>query len=154
MNPSAYDCEEVEDIREVIGQWKWNEDKLLISAWLNLSIDPMIGTDQKGETFWERIREYCEESIPGLIKRGAIAMKKRWQRINEGAQRFGSCSEQDERKIGSDMDNITQLAHELHVAKYQKKCNFDKHWSELRRQPKWRTPSTNSEGMKRTKLSD
>ena len=38
-----------------MGQWKWDEDELLISAWLNVSTDPMIGTDQKGETFWERI---------------------------------------------------------------------------------------------------
>ncbi|XP_074337428.1 glutathione S-transferase T3-like [Apium graveolens] len=150
------DCHEVEDIREAIGQWKWDEDKLLISAWLNVSTDPMIGTDQKGEIFWERIREYCEESIPGLIKRGGIAIKKRWQRINEGAQRYGACYDQAERRVGSgsNLDNITRLAHELHIAKYKKKSNFDKHWNELRRQPKWRAPSTNSESMKRTKLSD
>ena len=50
-------------------------------------------------------------------------------RINEGAQRYGSCYEQAERRIGSrsNMDNITQLAHELHVAKYKKKSNFDKY---------------------------
>ncbi|KAL9667393.1 hypothetical protein QQ045_001750 [Rhodiola kirilowii] len=116
----------------------------------------MIGTDQKGETFWERIHQYCEESIPGLIKRGVIAMKRRWQRINEGAQRYGSCYDQAERRIGSgtNMDNIIQLAHELHVAKYKKKSNFDKHWNELRKQPKWRNPSANSEGSKRSKLSD
>ncbi|KAL9664719.1 hypothetical protein QQ045_020125 [Rhodiola kirilowii] len=150
------DHEEHEDTREVHGQWTWSEDHLLISAWLNVSTDPMIGTDQKGETFWERIHQYCEESIPGLIKRGVIAMKRRWQRINEGAQRYGSCYDQAERRIGSgtNMDNIIQLAHELHVAKYKKKSNFDKHWNELRKQPKWRNPSAISEGSKRSKLSD
>ncbi|KAL9691644.1 hypothetical protein QQ045_012069 [Rhodiola kirilowii] len=100
----------------------------------------MIGTDQKSETCWERIHQYCEESIPGLIKRGGIAMKKRWQRINEGAQRYGSCYDKAERRIGS--------------AKYKKKSNFDKHWNELRKQPKWRNPSAKSEGSKRSKLSD
>ena len=34
-------------------QWKWVEDKLLVSAWLNVSIDPLVGTDQKAEAFWE-----------------------------------------------------------------------------------------------------
>ena len=74
----------------------------------------------------------------------------------EGAQQYGSCYEQAERRIGicTNMDNIIQLAHELHVAKYKKKYNFDKHWSEFRKQHKWRTPSTYSEGRKRTKLSD
>lgn len=85
------DCEETEEIRENIGQWKWVEDKLLISAWLNVSIDPLIGTDQKADAFWDRIHQYCEEDNPGVIKRGVMAMKKRWQRINEGAQKFGSC---------------------------------------------------------------
>ena len=68
---------EVEDIRESSVQWKWKEDKLLISAWLNVSTDPLIGTDQKGEIFWERIHQYCEESEPGLIKRGVVAIRKR-----------------------------------------------------------------------------
>ncbi|KAL3643588.1 hypothetical protein CASFOL_014403 [Castilleja foliolosa] len=83
--------EETEDVREVTGQWKWAEDKLLISAWLNVSIDPVVGTDQKGEAFWNRIQQYCEEDNPGVIKRGAVAMRKRWQRLNEGAQKFGAC---------------------------------------------------------------
>ncbi|XP_017221425.1 glutathione S-transferase T3-like [Daucus carota subsp. sativus] len=147
---------EVEDIRENSVQWKWEEDKLLISAWLNVSIDPLTGTDQKGETFWERIRQYCEESDHGLIKRGVVAIRKRWQRINEGAQKYGACFEKAQKLIGSgsNMDDIIEKAHILHKDTYGKKCNFDKHWSELRRQPKWRTPTTNSGSTKRTKLSD
>ncbi|XP_074360432.1 glutathione S-transferase T2-like [Apium graveolens] len=149
-------CDDLDDARDRIGQWKWIEDKLLISAWLNESVDPIIGADQKGETFWERIRQYCEESNPGLIKRGIIAIKKRWHRINEGAQRYGSCYEQAERRIGSgsNLDNIVELAHELHKAKYKKKSNYDMHWNELRRQPKWITPLTNSGSAKRTKIND
>ena len=42
------------------------------------------------------------------------------------------------------MDNIIEQAHVEHKARYGKKCNFDKHWTELQRQPKWRTPTTNS----------
>ena len=41
------DCEESEDVREITGQWKWVEENLLISAWLNVSIDSLIGTDIK-----------------------------------------------------------------------------------------------------------
>ena len=41
------DCEESEDVREITGQWKWVEENLLISAWLNVSIDLLIGTDKK-----------------------------------------------------------------------------------------------------------
>nr|XP_017245770.1 PREDICTED: glutathione S-transferase T3-like [Daucus carota subsp. sativus] len=149
------DFEESEDVREITGQWKWVEDKLLISAWLNVSIDPLVGTDQKTEAFWDRIHHYCEEDNPGIIKRGVVAMKKRWQRINEGAQKFGACYEEAQKTIGSgsNLDDINERAHILHSAKYKKKSNFDRHWFELRRQPKWRTPST-SESSKKTKLSN
>ncbi|KAL9673101.1 hypothetical protein QQ045_029354 [Rhodiola kirilowii] len=150
------DINDVDDTQGGATQWNWSEDKVLISAWLNVSIDPMVGTDKKSEAFWDRIRNYCEESNPGLIKRGTVAIKKRWQRINEGAQRYGSCYEQAEQRAGSgsNMDNIIEVAHEIHKAKYNKKSNFDRHWNELRRQPKWRTPSTSSGSAKRTKLSD
>ncbi|XP_074327437.1 glutathione S-transferase T3-like [Apium graveolens] len=148
--------DDLEDVREGIGHWKWTEDKLLISTWLNVSIDLIIGDDQRGEAFWERIRQYCEESNPDLIKRGLIAIKKRWHRINEGAQRYGSCYDQANQIIGSgsNMDNIVALALELHTTKYKKKSNFDMHWNELHRHLKWRTPLTNSGSTKRTKINN
>ncbi|XP_074367392.1 uncharacterized protein LOC141707871 [Apium graveolens] len=148
------DCEETEDLREITGQWRWVEDKLLISAWLNVSIDPLVGTDQKAEAFWERIHKYCEEDNPGVIKRGVVAMKKRWQRINEGAQKFGACYDEAQRKIGSgsNLDNIIEKAHQDHLINYKKNSNFELHWRELRRHPKWRTPPT-SASSKRTKIS-
>jgi hypothetical protein len=31
------------------------EDKLLVSAWLNVSMDPIQGVDQTQDTFWKRI---------------------------------------------------------------------------------------------------
>ncbi|KAL8088180.1 hypothetical protein AgCh_038095 [Apium graveolens] len=68
--------EETEDLREITGLWKWVEDKLLISAWLNVSIDPLVSTDQKDDVFWERIHQYYEDDNPGVIKRGVVAMKK------------------------------------------------------------------------------
>ncbi|XP_074378552.1 glutathione S-transferase T3-like [Apium graveolens] len=148
------DCEETEDVREITGQWKWVEDNLLISAWLNVSIDPLVGTDQKAEAFLERIHQYYEEDNPGVIKRGVIAMKKRWSRINDGAKKFGACYEKAMKLVGSgsNLKTISDKAHELHLTTYSKKSNFDRHWFELRSQPKWRTPST-TESSKRTKLS-
>ena len=80
------DYVEIEDVRQSTGKWKWVEDKLLISAWLNVSIDVLVGTYQKAVTFWERIQQFCAEENPGVIKRGVVAIRKRWQRINEGGQ--------------------------------------------------------------------
>jgi hypothetical protein len=35
-----------------------DEDKLLVSGWLNVSIDPIHGTDQLLGTYWARIHKY------------------------------------------------------------------------------------------------
>ncbi|XP_074371353.1 uncharacterized protein LOC141712344 [Apium graveolens] len=71
------DVNEFDDTQKDITQWCWNENQLLISAWLNVSTDPLIGADQKGEAFWDRIQKYHEVSNLGLIKRGVVAIKKR-----------------------------------------------------------------------------
>jgi hypothetical protein len=34
------------------------EDKLLVSTWLNVSMDPIQGFDQTQGTFWKRIHAY------------------------------------------------------------------------------------------------
>ena len=101
-------------------------------------IDLVVGTDQKGDGFWKRIHEYCEENNHGLIKRRAVAMKKWWHRINAGAQRFSACHDQASRRIGSGSNDndIIELAHKLFEATEKKKCNFVKHWNELRREQK------------------
>ncbi|XP_074356477.1 glutathione S-transferase T3-like [Apium graveolens] len=119
------DVNELDDPRGGATQWTWTEDKLLISAWLNVSIDPLIGADKKG------------------------------------AQQYGACYEEVVRKIGSgtNLENKIAAAHDFHKNKYNKKSNFEKHWNDLKRHPKWRQPKktsigTNSGSAKKTKLSD
>ncbi|MED6186466.1 hypothetical protein PIB30_066933 [Stylosanthes scabra] len=44
--------DEIENLRqESIHHWQWEEDEMLISVWLNVSTDPILGTDQNGDTF-------------------------------------------------------------------------------------------------------
>ncbi|XP_074355717.1 glutathione S-transferase T3-like [Apium graveolens] len=125
--------EETEDLREITGLWKWVEDKLLISAWLNVSIDPLVSTDQKDDR--------------------SCGNEKRWQRINDGAQKFGAYYDKVQRKIGSgsNLDKIIEKSHQDHLTNYKKKSNFELHWCEFRRHPKWRTPPS-SVSSKRNKL--
>ena len=55
-----------EDIRESDVQWKWEEDKLLIIAWLNVLIDPLIGTDQRAKRFGNEFVSIERNLIPKL----------------------------------------------------------------------------------------
>ncbi|XP_074326918.1 uncharacterized protein LOC141664863 [Apium graveolens] len=101
-----------------------------------------------------RIHQYCEKYNPWDIKRGVVTMKKRCQRINEGAQKFGACYDEAQQKIGSgsNLDKIIEKTQQDHLTNYKKKSNFELHWCELRRDSMWRTPLS-SASSKRTKLS-
>ena len=35
-----------------------DEDRLLVSAWLNVGMDPIRGVDQSQASYWERIHDY------------------------------------------------------------------------------------------------
>ena len=136
------DDDKFKDDEQDNSHWRWEDDKLLISTWLNVSKDSVVGIDQKDYAFWSQIRQYCKENSLGLIKRRTTTMKKRWHRINAGAQVFGGCYDQTSRRIGSGLNNndIMELAHQLYQTRYKKKkCNFVQHWLELRREPKWRS---------------
>jgi hypothetical protein len=39
------------------------EDEILIQSWLNISKDPIVGIDQRGDSFWKRIDEVYNNYI-------------------------------------------------------------------------------------------
>ncbi|RYR31946.1 hypothetical protein Ahy_B01g056896 [Arachis hypogaea] len=73
-NPRGLDAidlndDDIEDRRQdSIQHWHWKEDEMLISAWLNILTDLIVGTDQKGEIFWSRIHSYCVEFCSDMTR--------------------------------------------------------------------------------------
>ncbi|XP_016168043.1 glutathione S-transferase T3-like [Arachis ipaensis] len=128
---------------------------MLISAWLNVSTDPIVGTDQKGKTFWSRIHNYCVEFCSDMTRR-VVACMKRWYKINKVVAQFVGCYDQSSRNIrsGLNANNIKELAYKLYSTNYGKKFTFDWHSNMLRLEQKWRSQlPTQSGGSKRTKVS-
>nr|XP_025703129.1 glutathione S-transferase T3-like [Arachis hypogaea] len=157
-NDDAIDLndDDIEDRRQdSIQHWYWKEDEMLISGWLNISIDPVVGTDQKGKTFWSRIHSYCVEFCTDMT-RGVVACKKRWYKINKAVAQFAGCYNQASRNIrsGSNADDIKELAYKLYSTNYGQKFTFERHWNMLWLEKKWRSQlPTQSGGSKRTKVS-
>ncbi|RYR73317.1 hypothetical protein Ahy_A02g007678 [Arachis hypogaea] len=83
----------------------WKEDEMLISAWLNISTDPIVGTDQK---------EFYSN-----VTRGVVACKKRWYKINKAIAQFAGCY--DQTRSGSNADYIKELAYKLYSTNYGQK---------------------------------
>ncbi|KAL6579993.1 hypothetical protein OROMI_008017 [Orobanche minor] len=65
------------------------EDMLLISAWLNVSIDPIQDNNQTYACYWDRIWNYFNENKEGLASdQTANSLCNRWCTINEKVAKF------------------------------------------------------------------
>ena len=73
------------------------EDILLISAYLNTSIDSITGRDQKDGKYWERIENYFHENKTFVTDRNWSSLKHRWGIINKGM--FSCCFHRNKPKL-------------------------------------------------------
>lgn len=65
------------------------EDILLVKAWINTSIDPIHGNDQKSTKFWDRILEkYNENKKETTVERTAHSLSNRWCSIQKFTNKF------------------------------------------------------------------
>ncbi|KAG6636896.1 hypothetical protein CIPAW_11G142700 [Carya illinoinensis] len=64
------------------------EDKLLVSAWLNCSLDAVQGTDQKHSQLWEKIFEYFQQFKETTNERTIKSLIHRWSVIQKATNKF------------------------------------------------------------------
>jgi hypothetical protein len=64
------------------------EDKLLCKTWLTIIMDPTIGTDQKGETYWMRMKEYFDTNNTSGSERTMRSLRSRWSGIDTDCQKW------------------------------------------------------------------
>ena len=58
------------------------EDKLLISLWLNVSLDSIFGDGKKLEAFWKRIIENYNTHYDNLSERSSNQLKSQWPKTH------------------------------------------------------------------------
>jgi hypothetical protein len=64
------------------------EDRLLASAWLNVSTDPKQGTNQTKATFWTRVYTYYQNHKQTLADHSLNSLLHRWGAIQEAVSKF------------------------------------------------------------------
>jgi len=80
------------------------EDKVICSAWLNVSKDPINGANQGRSTFWGRIRAFFEkhkDKKTAVCVRTESSIMHRWLTIQRDVNKFCSCYEKIERRNAS-----------------------------------------------------
>ncbi|XP_013624793.1 PREDICTED: glutathione S-transferase T3-like [Brassica oleracea var. oleracea] len=156
---AEFEAHTVEDRKER-RKWTPTEDRVLISAWLNTSKDPLVGNEKKAIAFWKRIAAYYGASpkLDGLQKREPTHCKSRWGKINEAVCKFIGCYDTatKQKSSGQNEDDVMKMAHEIYFNDYKVKFMLEHAWLELRHDQKWCGASTTKDKVssKRRKLDE
>ena len=73
------------------------EDKLIVSAWLNTSNDAITENEQQGGAFWQRLLQYLELHGGNHEERSQSSIKSCWTDINAKCSKFVDFHSQIER---------------------------------------------------------
>jgi hypothetical protein len=75
--------------------WSTEEDKVLIEAWANTSLDAVVGTDQSSSCYWDRILQYYNTHKQlSWPERNSNAISCRYNTISLVTSRFCGCVQQ------------------------------------------------------------
>ncbi|XP_044346456.1 glutathione S-transferase T3-like [Triticum aestivum] len=139
--------------------WSSDEDKVLIAAWANTSLD-IVGTDQNRDAYWDRISEYYnthkESSWP---ERNANAINCRYTTINRETSKFCGCLQQilNREESGRTIQEKTNDAHILFKEmdlKRKKPFTLMHCYVEFSKYPKWQTREVETSLKKQKKTID
>ncbi|KAG8366138.1 hypothetical protein BUALT_Bualt17G0044800 [Buddleja alternifolia] len=134
--------------------WRTEDEKLMISAFLTISNDSVVGTDQQGQTFWKRVAKYYNEHRLSRPERKAGPMKTHYHKVIAKVNLFiGILATQvKKRQSGASDDQIIQEARELYkIANKNLEFKFDHVWKMVKDEPKWSMQQGSEESSKKKK---
>ncbi|KMT02237.1 hypothetical protein BVRB_9g206280 [Beta vulgaris subsp. vulgaris] len=124
--------------------WSEDEDELLISAFMNTTLDKVNGTKQKKNVFWGKVWEAFEAGriahSTEIAPRNADMVKGRWSRLAAAVLRWAAFYDEAlaRKKSGQNDNDILREAHLLHNRKHGRFI-LEHTWKMLRKFRKWRS---------------
>ncbi|KAL6902154.1 hypothetical protein ACP4OV_005030 [Aristida adscensionis] len=118
------------------------EDRLLVSAWLNVSMDPILGTEQSQTSYWARIYDYFHANKSFESDRSQSSLMNRWSAIQHDVNIFCGCVTriEDRNQSGASIaDKVycKRLYTLQEEDKKNRKFAFMHCWKILKDSPKW-----------------
>ncbi|KAI8544030.1 hypothetical protein RHMOL_Rhmol08G0263300 [Rhododendron molle] len=95
------------------GNFSIEEDSMLVSAWLNISLDAVQGNGQKHKTFWTRVWEFFHENKTFTSERNDNSLMNRWSTIQLSINKFCGYLAQIEAAHQSGMTEQDKVLNEL-----------------------------------------
>jgi len=133
-NITFNEVEEGETEREKRSTFSKQEDELLILAWLNISKDVIVGTDQSARAYWDRIATYYNK-YRGHLKRKTVGqLKPRWNKLNAAVQKIVGCYKVafELNRSGTTESDIIEAAKRIFEKDYNQKFILEHAWHLLR----------------------
>ncbi|GJR06895.1 hypothetical protein Tco_0529879 [Tanacetum coccineum] len=88
--------------------WSQEEELLLAECFIQISEDPRVGSDQKNDTFWYKIRDaYNEQAAKkGLMIRTKNMLTGKWTPMNRDVGKFNSLYNETKAMSGENDENL------------------------------------------------
>ncbi|KAG8058764.1 hypothetical protein GUJ93_ZPchr0002g25676 [Zizania palustris] len=118
------------------------EDEMLVSAWLNISLNPIPGNGQSHYTYWRRIYDYFHANKDFVSDRSQSSLMHRWSCIQDNVNKFAGClSRIEARSRQSSVSSHDKIMQACTLYKDENKDHKSfklMHcWNLLRSQQKW-----------------
>ena len=86
-----------------------HEDEVLTDAYLEVTQDPIVGTDQRGGSYWKRIHDYFHANMIEESDRNQNSLQHRWAVINEQVSKFCAALTQIENRNQSGTTQVDKV---------------------------------------------
>ncbi|XP_057431614.1 glutathione S-transferase T3-like [Lotus japonicus] len=141
--------------------WSTAQNLVLISRWINRGTSSVVGKNQKGETFWRDIAEYCNEHCSFDPPRDGIACRNRWNYMNKILGKWIGAYDAAKRQQASGWsdNDVLAKARELFACGKNVQFTLMEEWIQLRDLPRFCSQvggnsGSASSGSKRSHDSD
>jgi len=85
------------------------EELVLSDAYLEVTQDPIVGTEQRGSTYWKRVHDYFHAHIGEVSHRNQSSLQHRWAIINEQVGKFCAAMTQVENRNQSGLTQVDKV---------------------------------------------
>jgi len=119
--------------------WNTEQNLVLISAWIKFGTNSVVGRNQRGETYWGKIVEYCDEYCSFDSPRDLVACRNRFNYMSKVINKWIGAYEGAKRLQGSGWSETDVLAkaQELYACGKNFQFTLMEEWHALRDQPRY-----------------
>lgn len=116
ISPETLSLQKAKDKRQRTKNFTKQEDELLISAWQNISLEPVTGVDQTNRTYWQRVHNYFMKYKDFQSDRSPSSLTHRWSMIQLAVNKFHEFYNQLDGRSGfSENDKVLSLLSMVYI---------------------------------------